>query len=131
MKECDRLSEDEIEDVRKAGDDYEQVYRHLKEYVRYRFMLADEDFWSDDLKELSEYSIRKLLRLQKDEPLHDIAMTCTGASSTSTRKILLLIAIQKKLDFKFAYTESPEIETISQLAHAIIKHRSGRSSSFV
>lgn len=120
---CDLLSENEIEEVRKAGEDYAQVYRHLREYVRCRFMLTDEDYWSDDLKQLSEYSIRKLMRLQTDEPLHDISMTCTGASSTSTRKVLLLIAIQKRLGFRFAYAESPEIETIPQLAHAIIKHR--------
>lgn len=128
IKACDLLSENEIEEMRKAGEDYDRVYRYLREYVRCRFMLVDEDYWSDDLKQLSEYSIRKLVRLQADEPLHDISMTCTGASSTSTRKVLLLIAIQKKLGFRFDYAESPEIETIPQLARAIIKHRRYASS---
>ena len=85
-------------------------------------MLVDDDFWSDDFDELSEYSIRKLLRLQKDEPLHDISMTCTGSSSVTTRKVLLLLTIQKKLGFKFAYTESPDIETVPQLVDAVMRH---------
>ena len=80
-----------------AKGDREAVYHLLREYIRCRFVLVDDDFWSDDFDELSEYSIRKLLRLQKDEPLHDISMTCTGSSSVTTRKVLLLLTIQKKL----------------------------------
>ena len=72
-----------------AKGDREAVYHLLREYIRCRFVLVDDDFWSDDFDELSEYSIRKLLRLQKDEPLHDISMTCTGSSSVTTRKVLL------------------------------------------
>ena len=98
-----------------AKGDREAVYHLLREYIRCRFVL-------DDFDELSEYSIRKLLRLQKDEPLHDISMTCTGSSSVTTRKVLLLLTIQKKLGFKFAYTESPDIETVPQLVDAVMRH---------
>ncbi len=105
-----------------AKGDREAVYHLLREYIRCRFVLVDDDFWSDDFDELSEYSIRKLLRLQKDEPLHDISMTCTGSSSVTTRKVLLLLTIQKKLGFKFAYTESPDIETVPQLVDAVMRH---------
>ena len=59
---------------------------------------------------------------EKDEPLHDISMTCTGSSSVTTRKVLLLLTIQKKLGFKFAYTESPDIETVPQLVDAVMRH---------
>ena len=122
INEYEKLSEVEIEQMGKCYKDEKKLYQHLKQYIRYRYVLADDEFWSDNINELSNYSIRKLIDLQKDEPLHDISMACTGASSASTRKVLLFISIQKKLGFKFDYDEVPYIETVPQLVQAIAKY---------
>ncbi len=124
----EKLSEAEIEEMSKLSNDIDELYKHLKQYIRYRYVLADEDYWSDNIDELSKYSIKKLIDLQKDEPLQDISMTCTGASSASTRKVLLLMSIQKKLGFKFDYDEVPYIETVPQLAQAIANYLNDQKS---
>ena len=106
-----------------AKGDREAVYHLLREYIRCPLRACRRRLLVGRLRRgFSEYSIRKLLRLQKDEPLHDISMTCTGAPSVTTRKVLLLLTIQKKLGFKFAYTESPDIETVPQLVDAVMRH---------
>lgn len=101
---------------------FDTVYQHVKTYVRCRFLLLDEEFESESLVELSEFGLRKLLKLQKDEDLQEVSITCTGSSSKSRRKVLLMLAIRKELGFSWDPVESAQIETLSQLTEGIIRH---------
>lgn len=102
--------------------EFESVYAHVRAYVRCRFLLEDDDFESDVISELSEYGTKKILKMQRDEDLQELSLTCTGASSSSRRKVLLMLAIRGALGFKWDPVESASIETLPQLAEGIIRH---------
>lgn len=102
--------------------EFDTVYQHIETYVRCRFLLLDEKCDSENLAELSELGLRKLLKLQRDEDLQEVSLTCTGSSSKSRRKVLLMLAIRKALGFTWDPVESAYIETLTQLTEGVIRH---------
>ena len=121
LKTYERLSNEEMDVLLSEPVDESTIYQHVVAYIKYRFMLADDKFWCDDIRQLSEYSIKKIMKLPKDEPLDEISMSCTGASSSAERKVLLILALRKKLGISFDADESVDIETVTQLAQAITR----------
>ena len=119
LKEYERLSNEELDELLAGPVDFDATYRHVVAYIKYRFALADDGFWCDDIRDLSEYSIRRILKLQKDEPLDEISMSCTGATSSAERKVLLIIALRKRLEISIDADEAVDIETVTQLAETI------------
>lgn len=122
LKTYEKLANQEIDLLLAEELNPQSVHEHLMNYIRYRFMLVDEAFESDDISELSEFSLKKMLKLQRDEDLDEISLTCTGVSSKSRKKVLLMLALGKKLGFKWDPAESASIETVTQLTDAVIAH---------
>lgn len=122
LKIYEKLANQEIDLLLAEELNPQSVHEHLMNYIRYRFMLVDEAFESDDISELSEFSLKKMLKLQRDEDLDEISLTCTGVSSKSRKKVLLMLALGKKLGFKWDPAESASIETVTQLTDAVIAH---------
>ncbi len=111
----------EIEDIKSQKElRYEILYVHLKRYILFRFLLDDESCGTDDLIELANRSIARSLNInEKDVADLDLSHSCTGSSSAVTRKILLLMALEKALDIEIQPEESALITSVADLAELV------------
>lgn len=105
----------------------DDIYEGLRGYVGCKFFLDDDEMTSDDLRELSELSLKKLLATYQEEALQDVSTTCTGVSSSSTKRILLIMSLQRKLGIKLPFEVSAKISTIRDLCTAISSEMRKRS----
>lgn len=106
-------------EIIKSGEDMcpEELYEHLFIYVKRKYLLDDEDCAGDAFSELIETSIAKSQRIAKNLVTDtDTPAGCDGTSSAVTKKVLLLMAVQKELGIKFPPEKSPAIKTIRDLA---------------
>ncbi|MCD8331399.1 MAG: hypothetical protein LUB63_02560 [Oscillospiraceae bacterium] len=96
------------------------VHTQLLGYVCSKFMLDPEDCHTDSLSELSAMSIARVSKIPKGELAEkDISMNCAGISSVETKKILLLITLQRALHLKLNPDLVPAILTIEDLTAVI------------
>lgn len=96
------------------------LHDRLLDYVRCKFMLEPEECSSEILAELSAASIAKVTGIPKgDLANQDLSMNCAGVSSVETKKILLLIALQRAFAIRIDPDLAPEIQTIDDLTAMI------------
>ena len=89
----------------------------LKEYIRLRFLLDDDPFWSDDLDEYAKYSIKKTMERSGDPTkLRDLGINCAGASSSITKRLLLIISLRKGLGIDLDPEKAATAETLGELS---------------
>ena len=89
----------------------------LKEYIRLRFLLDDDPFWSDDLDEFAKYSIKKTMERSGDPTkLRDLGINCAGASSSITKRLLLIISLRKGLGIDLDPEKAATAETLGELS---------------
>ena len=90
---------------------------HLKSYIRLRYLLDDDPYWSDDLDEYTKYSIKKMTEQSGGEvKLRDLGINCAGASSATTKRLLLIISLRKGLGIDLDPEAAASVETIYELA---------------
>lgn len=90
---------------------------HLKQYIRLRYLLDDDPYWSDDLNEYSKYSIKKMTEKTGGEvKLRDLGINCAGASSAMTKRLLLIISLRKGLEIDLDPEAAASVETVHELA---------------
>ena len=83
--------------MKRAGDEA-ALYEQLKEYIRLKFLIEDDPFWDDDIAAVAAYSIRKTIEQSGDPAkLSDLGINCAGASSATTKHLLLVLSLQKGL----------------------------------
>lgn len=105
-----------------TNQNYEFVHTCIKNYVNYKFMLDNDECPSEVILELSEHSIAKAAKLSRDElALVEVSSGCTDVSTAVTKKVLMLLGIQKTLNIKFPTETTAYIDTISDLAQAILE----------
>lgn len=110
----------EIEIIRKetAPTPY-FIYVHLKKYILSKYMLpatCDEE----NLMELASLSLQHTMKLDKNVIRElDQATPCDHATSESTKKVLLLYAIQCDLEIKPEPSDLTEAETVRDLANVV------------
>ena len=98
----------------------EQFADIVRRFTLAKFFLTEEECPNDNIFCLAEISIEKLLsQNDKSVTLAQGSNTCTNQSSTDIKKVLLSLTLQRALDIQFTPAESAELETISQLAHAL------------
>ena len=98
-------------------DCFEQLVRR---YTLCKFFLEPADCPSDNIFELAEVSIEKLLRMNdKSVRLAQGSTTCTNQSSTDIKKVLLSMTLQRALGVKLEPDEAAALETVSDLADAL------------
>lgn len=116
--EYKRAANEQIEMIKSKPDICpEELYEHLFIYVKRKYLLDDEDCASDVFSELIDTSIAKSQRIAKNLVTDtDTPAGCDGTSSAVTKKVLLLMAVQKELGIKFPPEKSPSIKTIRDLA---------------
>lgn len=96
------------------------LYIQLQGYVCSKFMLDPGEYDSEFISELSAASISKVSKIPKGELAQkDLSMNCAGISSVETKKILLLIALQRALGIKIDPDLAPTIRTLDDLADVV------------
>lgn len=95
------------------------VYIHLKRYIISKFML-EEDCSEDNLIELALLSLQRTMKLDRSMIRElDQAAPCDHATSESTKKALLLYAIQKDLAISPSPSDLTEAVTVRDLAQVV------------
>lgn len=109
-----------IEKMKAADPDPAGLYPHIKSYLCLKFMLDESDAESDDIVELAARSVEQIAGLKKNGlQFVDHSGTCAAVSSAVTKKILLLIALQKALNITFPRNKTADILSIGQLCEAV------------
>lgn len=86
-------------------------------YVSIRFFLDQEELLTDNLYELAEIAVSKTLAIKREKLADiDIPGTCTGASSATSKKILLLLALCRDLGITPEPEQAVNLQTVDQLA---------------
>lgn len=97
----------------------EFLYSHLKKYVLSKYLLS-ADCGEDNIRELAALSLGRMMKLDKDVIRSlDQATPCDHATSESTKKVLLLYAVQKDLGLKPAPEKIAKVETVRELAEYV------------
>ncbi len=110
----------EAEQIRQETDpSFEFIYEHLRRYVLSKFMLSP-DCEADDIKELASLSLARTMKLDPDV-IHslDQATPCDHATSESTKKVLLLYAVQKDLELKPDAEKLSRVSTVRELTEYV------------
>ena len=95
---------------------------HLKSYVRIRYLLEDDPYWTDDISAYTRYSISATLNRAGDSvKLADLGVSCAGSSSAETKHLLLLISLRKGLDVVLDPETVACAETIGELSDVLWK----------
>lgn len=125
FKEASKRSADRAEAILRGIADppwnYEMVDSVVHDYVLTRFLLDGQGVGTENISELSKLSLESALARFDAGDLTDLSLTCTGASSASTKKILLLLSLNRGLEITISPAEAVEIETISQLSRAVLR----------
>lgn len=104
-----------------AEPDAEFVYKNLRAYVLGKLLLEDAPESADSLRELTERSIRNAQRLrERGVSVEEVSPGC-GVSSAETKRILLLLSIQKTLKVRFDGQSAAYMETVRDLAAEICR----------
>lgn len=116
VKRNEQLAARVLGEMSLAAD--ESCFRELlKDYIRLRFLLDDDPFWSDDLDEYAKYSIKKTMERSGDPTkLRDLGINCAGASSSITKRLLLIISLRKGLGIDLDPEEAATAETLGELS---------------
>ena len=123
LREYSRRAEAYLDTVRTCLPEQRShtfLYVQLLGYVCSKFMLELGECDSESLSELSAASISKVARIPRGGLAErDISMNCAGISSVETKKILLLIALQRSLGIQIDPDLVPMIRTVDDLADIV------------
>lgn len=120
LEAADAHASEIVEELRKPGVTEGDFIHLVEEFVRCKFFLTPEECTTDNLLDLAEISVEKLLRVSdRSVRLAQGSTTCTNQSSTDIKKVLLSLTLQRALGVKFTPEESAELETVTQLSHAL------------
>ena len=107
------------EESERAAGDQPAVKALLKRYIGCKYLLDESEMASEDIASLSKASVDKLLATHRKETLQDVSSVCAGSSSASTKKVLLIMSIQKGLGIRFDAKISGSIKTIDDLTREV------------
>ena len=96
---ADAAAEDYAEKMKAPDIDVDEFCGLVRRVVLEKFLLTDEEAaQTDELLKLADISVEKLLWLHdKSVELGHASMNCTGLSSTATKKVLLILKLQRDL----------------------------------
>ena len=130
LARADRLAEEQLNILKglehPALSDYESAIRN---YILTKFLLDDEDVETDSLNELAEISVKKAFSLKpvgNEHDMLDISGHCGSVSSAATKKVLLLVALQKAMEVDLTVVNTAYIDTTKELAAIIMRLREER-----
>ncbi len=88
----------------------------LDEYVRRKLLLKPEDMRERSLIKLAKISVMRMSSLPRESAWMADAKDCAGATSSLTKKVLLMMAVEKEMGISMPPEASADIETMEDLA---------------
>ncbi len=121
LKENLKKAEALVPLFKECVDDYGAFEKLFYEYIRLRYAIDDADFWSDDIRVLSQFSLEHQQALVGDgkSDLQDTSLNCAGATSAETKQILLLMKIRKDLNIDLSPSYIGTARSVSEIAHRV------------
>jgi hypothetical protein len=97
----------------------DMVYARIRSYLLLRFLLEPETD-GDDILELAALSVARTSGQGREGAAPaDVSANCSGASSALSKKVLLLMALERDIGLDFSPEESVMIRTVRDLAESI------------
>jgi hypothetical protein len=96
-------------------------YQSMREYIKLKFMLDEEDFTTEKIIDLAKISLSKQLNINYNRIKKVDVADCSGATTSMIKKTLLIMSLEKRFDISFFPFETAEIENIRQLCEAILR----------
>ena len=104
---------------------FEYVLEHLRRYVLLKYMLPPECA-EDDIRALARLSLEITLKLNANALRElDQATPCNSATSETTKKVLLLYAVQRDLCLPENPAALSKVKTVTELARYVCAARQG------
>ena len=101
----------------------------LRRYVQVRYQLEDEDLVLNSFNSLGLASIARETGADLDAVIsEDLNVRCDSASPALTKKILLIIALNRELSLGISPEEAAEITTVSALSKRLARSIFGIST---
>lgn len=123
IKKNSEKSKELLSDMKMSGGDYSIIVPLIHRYVYLRFMLEEKEYGTDSLEKLAEISIENIAGWKKQGVvINENSGGCSAISSALTKKVLLLISLQKGLDIRFGKNETADITTVTELAKHVSCH---------
>ena len=125
LEEVKERTEHELRCMREEEPTFESVYEHLKNFIVGRFLI-DDGYFDDSIAKLAEHSIDLAIfkaeaSEERGESLKDLSLSCSGASSSETKRALLYITLRKSLDLDMPPSMVATHDTVSLLAEEIMR----------
>ena len=125
FEEVKERTEHELRCMREEEPTFESVYEHLKNFIVGRFLI-DDGYFDDSIAKLEEHSIELAISKaeaseERGESLKDLSLSCSGASSSETKRALLYITLRKSLDLDMPPSMVATHDTVPLLAEEITR----------
>ena len=96
---------------------YDLVQKEVREYIKAKFHLTEEDCVTENFSQLAQISLSKSMKISRELVSEfDLARSCDGVSSHTAKMVLLFMSLQKDLDIRFQPMETAEAETLDDIA---------------
>lgn len=121
LAEANRQSNLILDEIRNAKKpDYEFVKERLRRYCGMKLLLPEQDI-SDNITLMAQMAVARAMHIEvTDLPGVDRPGQCGGASAVLSKRIQLLLAIQKGLNVRIEPKETPHIHTVDDLAKRLV-----------
>ena len=123
LKDNLQCAEALVTPLRESAGSFETFMELLTQYVKLRYMIDDTDFWSDDLRELSAFSMKHQQDTvgENTSALQDTSLNCAGATSAETKQILLLMKLRKDLGVQLAPDYIGTARSLTEVAQRLFE----------
>ena len=130
LSSAGKAASEEAKIIRKESSPSKDfLYKHLKKYVLSKYLLP-ENCQEDNIKELAALSLARTMQLDKNVIRSlDQATPCDHATSESTKKVLLLYAVQKDLELEPSAEKLAKVENLSDLTEYVYEALIKKSAS--
>ena len=120
------LSDQVLSEMKACTDSFESFSALLKRYIQLRFVIDDTDFWTDDIKELSAFSMKHQQEVIGDDSsaLKDTSLNCAGATSSDTKQILLLMKLRRDLGVELSPAYMGTAKSVNDIAQRLFSQLS-------
>lgn len=103
-----------------AAQTSEEAQALTREYVKTRYRIKDEDLSLDSFNALGQISIARSTGVElEDISIAEMSSRCEGTSASMTKKILLMIELNRELGLGISPEEAADITTLSLLAKRV------------
>lgn len=111
---------------------FEELVEAVKEYTRIRYLLEPEDMKEDAMRYLGELSLARGLGMPVEQVRRtELDTKCKDTSSEMTKKILLVISLNKALGINIDETQTAEITSMSAIAEEAARQYLARRADAV